>query len=667
MKMKLREDPTKARSLSTIIEDYRSHIRDKRAVMSIPSKRGGFAATLQGEQQHQNKHVPKCVCGAYHWWNKCFYLNKDKRPTNWTPNKEVQQRIQKAMSNKDLKKKIEDSIAKSKSLEHSKQPSQEQTAKKIKEDTNNEDSASVASFPTTIQATSLSTTSADCASTLELSWIADTGSTHHVCNRHMKHRYTKTRNASSDDTITSGNITTPIKSFGEVSIKAQTLTGTRTIILRDVAYVPSFMANLLSVTKCMDKDVHLDTGRGVLYNLNNNNTVCKVTRYQNQLFVELNKALDNPKSIISSCIASRNLPADQWHEIFAHAGEKVIKSLPQAVTGAIITHETTLSSHCDVCARTKAHEQVSRDTQPEESSNQPFFRVTFDLIHMAEAYNHNQWITHLECHQTKWRFSEPHTSKSETGTIAISLIEQISARFKRRVAFFRSDNETALGNDFKQQLRQRGITWETSSPFTPAQNGSSERSGGIIISKARALRVSANLPEGLWPETVKAAVYISNRTPTKSLNYTTPFEAVHGVKPSVQHLRVYGCKAYVLNKQIPHKNKMQERALIGYLIGYDSRNIFRIWQPPLQKVIRSRDVTFDETSKYQPNDPEQIQEPHEAEEERELIVPRITLSNSDTEDLIESEDQEESPSLPQQSQDQCREASEQTTQEQQGI
>lgn len=47
---------------------------------------------------------------------------------------------------------------------------------------------------------------------------------------------------------------------------------------------------------------------------------------------------------------------------------------------------------------------------------------------------------------------------------------------------------------------------------------------------------------------------------------------------------------------------MQERALIGYLIGYNSRNIFRIWQPPLQKVIRSRDVTFDETSKYQPND-----------------------------------------------------------------
>ncbi|KJZ69686.1 hypothetical protein HIM_10933 [Hirsutella minnesotensis 3608] len=40
--------------------------------------------------------------------------------------------------------------------------------------------------------------------------------------------------------------------------------------------------------------------------------------------------------------------------------------------------------------------------------------------------------------------------------------------------------------------------------------------------------------------------------------------------------------------------KLDPRAHIGYLVGYNSTNIFRIWVPQLQKVISTRDVTFDE-------------------------------------------------------------------------
>jgi hypothetical protein len=34
------------------------------------------------------------------------------------------------------------------------------------------------------------------------------------------------------------------------------------------------------------------------------------------------------------------------------------------------------------------------------------------------------------------------------------------------------------------------------------------------------------------------------------------------------------------------------KAWIGYLVGYDSTNIYRIWNPVLKKVIRTRDVIF---------------------------------------------------------------------------
>ena len=40
--------------------------------------------------------------------------------------------------------------------------------------------------------------------------------------------------------------------------------------------------------------------------------------------------------------------------------------------------------------------------------------------------------------------------------------------------------------------------------------------------------------------------------------------------------------------------KLDPRTHIGYLVGYDSTNIFRVWIPHQGKVISTRDVLFDE-------------------------------------------------------------------------
>ena len=44
--------------------------------------------------------------------------------------------------------------------------------------------------------------------------------------------------------------------------------------------------------------------------------------------------------------------------------------------------------------------------------------------------------------------------------------------------------------------------------------------------------------------------------------------------------------------------KLDPRAYIGYLVGYDSTNIFRIWIPSFKKVIRTRDVKFNDDVFY---------------------------------------------------------------------
>ena len=96
------------------------------------------------------------------------------------------------------------------------------------------------------------------------------------------------------------------------------------------------------------------------------------------------------------------------------------------------------------------------------------------------------------------------------------------------------------------------------------------------------MRVHARLLEELWPEIVLAAAYVLNRTPNRQLDWKTPLEVLQQLtnmpnpRPSIAHLRVYGARAYPLDHKIPKSEKLKPRAHIGYLVGYDSTNIFRI-------------------------------------------------------------------------------------------
>lgn len=151
-------------------------------------------------------------------------------------------------------------------------------------------------------------------------------------------------------------------------------------------------------------------------------------------------------------------------------------------------------------------------------------------------------------------------------------------------------------------LKAHGIVREPSAPHTQAQNGAAESAGCYLTRIACSIRIHAKLPANLWSECVKTAAYLLNLWPTERLDWITPFEAVTGRQPSLAHLEVFGCRAYPLDHTIPKLQKLDSRAHIGYLVGYDSSKIFRIWIPFKGKVVRTRDVTFDPTRFYHPDD-----------------------------------------------------------------
>ena len=103
-------------------------------------------------------------------------------------------------------------------------------------------------------------------------------------------------------------------------------------------------------------------------------------------------------------------------------------------------------------------------------------------------------------------------------------------------------------------------------PGSPEQNGIAERRNRTLMKMVRSMISRTNLPGFLWGEALKTALYILNCVPTKAVPLT-PFELWTGRKPSLNHLKVWGCpaKAKLYN---PTLSKLDSRTTRCYFVSY---------------------------------------------------------------------------------------------------
>ncbi|KAL0544873.1 hypothetical protein IC582_020003 [Cucumis melo] len=118
---------------------------------------------------------------------------------------------------------------------------------------------------------------------------------------------------------------------------------------------------------------------------------------------------------------------------------------------------------------------------------------------------------------------------------------------------------------------------------------------------ARSMLKCKKMPKEFWAQVVGCVVYLSNCSPTRSLWNKTPQQAWTGRKPSIGHLRVFGCMAYA---HIPDQKRSKLDKSEKYVfVGYDaSSKGYTLYNPVTKKTIVSRDVVFDEEASWNWND-----------------------------------------------------------------
>jgi hypothetical protein len=102
-------------------------------------------------------------------------------------------------------------------------------------------------------------------------------------------------------------------------------------------------------------------------------------------------------------------------------------------------------------------------------------------------------------------------------------------------------------------------------------------------------------PRRFWADAISTACYISIQIFLHSILHLTPFELRFGRKPSVSHLRPFGCKCFVLKRV--NLDKFESRSSDCILLGYTPHGrSYRVFNLETNTVVESCDVTFDETA-----------------------------------------------------------------------
>jgi hypothetical protein len=120
----------------------------------------------------------------------------------------------------------------------------------------------------------------------------------------------------------------------------------------------------------------------------------------------------------------------------------------------------------------------------------------------------------------------------------------------------------------------------------------------MVVATTRSMLKAKGLPRWFWGGAVNGAMYVLNRCPMKSVDGMTPFEAWHGRKPAVYHLRMFGCIVYVRNTT-PHLKKLEDRGCKMIFVGYESgTKVYYAYNPITKRVHVTCDVVFDEQSQW---------------------------------------------------------------------
>ncbi|WVZ96955.1 hypothetical protein U9M48_042531 [Paspalum notatum var. saurae] len=334
---------------------------------------------------------------------------------------------------------------------------------------------------------------------LENIWLMDFG-----CSRHKtgNHRWfsSLTPVSSSEHIIFWDKGTGKVRGVGAVPVS-------ESFILRDVALVGNLGYNLLFVSQLLEKGYEIRFKKGCPRVLDaRESLVCPVLPFGKVFRVGFSSSSGPSRCLV----AGPSSDLWKWHRRLGHLSFDLLAKL----------------SSLDLIR------------------GLPKLKSERDLV--CHPYRHGKMVAASHTPVNQVHFME---SKDEAFEFVHDLVLRLRNESGHAMRALRSDNGSEFKNDrFKTFCHSQGLEHQFSSPYVPQQNGVVERKNRTLVEMARTMLDEHRTPRKFWAEAINTACYVSNRIFLRAVLNKTSYELRFGWQPKVSHLRVFGCRCFVLKQ-----------------------------------------------------------------------------------------------------------------------
>lgn len=416
-------------------------------------------------------------------------------------------------------------------------------------------------------------------STSTTDWYIDSGATAHM-TRNQKILIDREK-AQNSNVKVANNEKLKIECVGNVKQKIENCRQISELTFENVQYIPEICENLLSVSQIVKKGNEVVFNRNGVKIFDPTQKVIATGSLINNMF-----KLDVPRE---NCVFSVKCDKDNinlWHRRLGHASASKLN----------ILFGTNLNANdlkCVICCEGK-------------QSRKPFIskehmkRDLLELIHTdicgpiaPQSIGGSRYFMTLIDDKSRKVFVYVLKSKGEAVSKFIAFKKFAEKQLQKSIKTLRSDNGKEYDNNgLKNFCSKHGIKFEKSAPYTPQQNGVSERMNRTLVEKLRCMLFEAKLTKKIWAEALLAAVDIVNILPNSAIANEIPNEVWNNKKCNIAELKVFGTRAMALIPYQKRKKLDKKSEECIYLRKCDDANAFRLYNKHTKKIVVSRDDFF---------------------------------------------------------------------------
>lgn len=418
-------------------------------------------------------------------------------------------------------------------------------------------------------------------------------------------------------------------------------------VITSVYYVPGLKNNLMSVGQLQQKGLRIVIDDDVceVWHKQQRRMIMKSTMSRNRMFIIRAKEARDGVGEAQNLMTVIGDAEEIWHCRFGHLSHDNLTTMADKDMVLGLPKLTSKGKVCEVCMKGKqirsnipkqskwrasrclelVHTDICGPIAPTSASGKRY------IINFIDDYSRKCWTSFLtEKSEAFKSFKEFRTAaERESGELLVCLRSDRGGEYNSRA--------------FQQYCVDNGIKRQLTTAYTPHQNGVAERKNRSLMNMVRCMLFGMKVPIRFWTEATQYAVHILNRSPTVILGNITPSEKWSSMKPSVDHLRVFGCIAYA---HVPYERrvKLDEKSIKCVMFGVSKESKgYRLYDPKEKKILISKDVRFDEGERW---DWEENEEDEQFIDEGEETTPTEIVGNNGGENENGAEEGEGNPPTP---------------------